>query len=228
MSSIEEAFSQDRFQSLIDGAVDKVCFLQAADGLLIETEPPQDIVLFPGSFNPLHIGHQQMAGIAATRLQRQTWFEISLSNVDKASLSYDDVLRRLQQFEHERYFATTKDSGLTLEPTRPGVVLTSAPTFEEKLRLFPDCVFVVGADTITRINDLRFYQDVAHRADVLRDFGEGLERRREQKRFLVFGRWRKDDFELDQVELASELRVQCDFVSQREFAQRVSSTELRG
>ena len=161
-------------------------------------------------------------------MQRQTWFEISLSNVDKASLSYDDVLRRLQQFEHERYFATTKDSGLTLEPTRPGVVLTSAPTFEEKLRLFPDCVFVVGADTITRINDLRFYQDVAHRADVLRDFGEGLARRREQKRFLVFGRWRKDDFELDQVELASELRVQCDFVSQREFAQRVSSTELRG
>ena len=94
--------------------------------------------------------------------------------------------------------------------------------------MFPDCVFVVGADTITRINDLRFYQDVAHRADVLRDFGEGLARRREQKRFLVFGRWRKDDFELDQVELASELRVQCDFVSQREFAQRVSSTELRG
>ena len=228
MSSIEELFSPERFQSLNDGSIDKVCFLQADDGSLIETQPTQDIALLPGSFNPLHIGHQQMVNIAATRLQRKIWFEISIANVDKASLSYEEVFQRLKQFEHENYLTTAQKSGLAVEPICSGIVLTCAPTFEKKLRLFPDCVFVVGADTITRINDLRFYHDQDHRAEVLQGFDEGLARRRDQKRFLVFGRWRADVFELNQVDLAPELRRQCDFVSQQDFEQRISSTEIRG
>lgn len=226
MSSIEKLFTPNRFQSLISGSEERISFLQATEGTLIEKQPPHEIALFPGSFNPLHIGHQEMAHVAAKRLECPVWFEMSISNVDKATLNYGDVVQRLKQFEKERYLATAQGLGHATTPLCPGVVLTSAPTFEEKSKLFPDCVFIVGADTITRINDLRFYRDANHRADVIQSFAEGFATR-QPKRFLVFGRWREDVFELDQVELAPELRAQCDFVSRQEFEQRISSTELR-
>ena len=227
MSLIEELFTPERFESLVAGSVESVPFLRATDGSLVQKQPTQEIALFPGSFNPLHIGHQQMASVAAKRLKRPIWFEISVSNVDKASLNYGDVIERLKQFENDRYRTVAQEPETDFEPFCLGVVLTGAATFEEKLQLFPDCVFVVGADTITRINDLRFYDDEKHRTDVLLSFAESLAKRRQQQRFLVFGRWRENVFELDQVELAPELRDQCDFVSQLEFEQRISSTELR-
>ena len=67
-------------------------------------------------------------------------------NADKPPLADEEVRRRLTQFVW-----------------RAPVWLTRAPTYTEKAELFPDCVFVIGADTATRIVQPRFYGDSEER-----------------------------------------------------------------
>eukprot|EP00752_Nemacystus_decipiens_P018478 g16568.t1 len=73
-------------------------------------------------------------------------FEVSVANADKGGLAAEEVRRRAAQFS---------------EPGGVGwphpVVVTRAPLFSQKARLFPGCSFVVGADTAKRIIDPRYY-----------------------------------------------------------------------
>src|SRR5207244_2940342 len=94
----------------------------------------------PGSFNPLHEAHVELAQTAAALEGTEAAFEVSLVNVEKPALCDEEVRRRLQQFAW-----------------RAPVWLTRAPTFVEKGRLFPGAALVVGADTAARIVDRRFY-----------------------------------------------------------------------
>ena len=71
-------------------------------------------------------------------------FEISASNVDKPSLSKGQI--------HDRVSSQFVSSG------RP-VVITAAPRFIEKARLFPNCTFIVGADTVKRMLNKKYYSD---------------------------------------------------------------------
>ena len=63
-----------------------------------------------------------------------------MTNVDKPALSYWHLERRIQGL---------KAAG--------SYVITSAPTFREKATLFPSACFIVGADTILRIDNDRYY-----------------------------------------------------------------------
>jgi len=220
---IENLLTQEAFQSLVDGEVDRLSFFRSVDGSIAERRPPSKIALFPGSFNPLHAGHREMARLAAKQTGREIWFEISIGNVEKPSLDYREAVSRLKQFEGQN-FRQRESSASELHL---GVVLTSSPSFAEKLKLFPDSIFIVGADTIARINELRFYQSLEHRTEVFRSFENGKEKLEGGCRFLVFGRWRGEVFELDQEALDPTLRAQCDFVAQNKFEAKVSSTEIR-
>ena len=96
--------------------------------------------VLPGAFNPLHEGHRQLADVASTILGAEVVLELSITNVDKPPLEEGETRRRLAQLAGYRT-----------------VVLTRAPVFYEKARLFPGCPFVVGWDTAVRLVDPKYY-----------------------------------------------------------------------
>lgn len=162
-------------------------------------------LVFPGSFDPLHEGHRLMARIAEEIAERPLDWELSIRNVDKPFLDYLELRERTAQFAAERLW------------------LTQAPTFLEKLDVFPESTFVVGADTYVRLGDPRYYggSSVAAAAAVatIAARARGL---------IVFGRVRDGVFtDASQLEVPAPLREIAYFVSPREFRLDISSTDLR-
>ena len=162
-------------------------------------------VLFPGAFNPIHSAHRQMAKLASKRLGQPVTYELSITNVDKPPLDFIEIADRLAQFDGEL------------------VLLTRASRFGDKARLAPGCTFVVGIDTIVRINDPKYYPGVAAERDaaIAAIAQAGC-------RFLVFGRRVGSGFcSLANVSVAAALRQLCEEVPETEFREDISSTELR-
>ena len=164
-----------------------------------------DAVL-PGAFNPLHDGHRAMRAHAAARLGRPVGYELSVANVDKPPLDYLDINPRLAQFQPDE------------------VVVSNAPAFVEKARALGGAVtFVVGADTITRIAEPRYYGDRGRRDAALAELKDvGCT-------FLVYGRVDDDGaFEtLADLSLPPALAALCEGVGAAEFRNDLSSTALR-
>lgn len=170
------------------------------------TISPAGRAIFPGAFNPLHIGHQRMAEVATQLLQLPVEYEISIVNVDKPPLDYTEMAARSKQFSSEQWLCFTR-----------------AATFIEKSRLFAGATFIVGADTIVRLAAPRYYggNEAACRA-ALEEIAS------HRCRFLVFGRQTAAGFQtLADVELPSVLAAICRGVSAEEFREDISSTALR-
>jgi len=162
--------------------------------------------IFPGEFNPLHVGHRRMAAIAAEVLGVPVEFEISIINVDKPPSDYWEIERRLGQF----------DPGYT-------VLLTRAARFFEKSRLFPGATFIVGIDTLRRIGDPRYYGNdaAACRSAIELIASRGC-------RFLVFGRNLGTGFiSLGDLDLPAALLALCREIPVDRFREDISSTALR-
>jgi hypothetical protein len=146
-----------------------------------------------------------MAEYAQRRYGKPVTFELSVINVDKPSLDFIEIADRL-----------------SLLANRP-VLLTRAPTFVEKSRLAPGCVFIVGVDTIVRIADPIYYAGEITRRDAAIAEMKAL-----GCRFLVFGRAINGEFTLlSAVDVPSMLRELCDEVPKAEFSADVSSTTVR-
>jgi Cytidylyltransferase-like len=129
----------DAIDQLLAGEIDRVTV--RPDGQMV-LSAPGPLVLFPGSFNPLHAGHVLLARIAEELRQEPLAFEISVTNVDKPPLTGETVRHRVAQFAW-----------------KSAIELTRAPTFVEKSRLFPGATFVIGADTAERLVAPRYYGD---------------------------------------------------------------------
>jgi hypothetical protein len=131
--------AMDTIDQLLAGELDRVT--AQPDGQMM-LSAPQPVVLFPGSFNPVHEGHLLLARVAEELRQQPLAFEISVTNVDKPPLAGATVRHRVSQFAW-----------------RSPVELTRAPTFLEKSRLFPSTTFVIGADTAERLVAPKYYAD---------------------------------------------------------------------
>jgi len=176
----------------------------SANGLAAEM-PAAGMLVFPGSFDPLHEGHLRMAIVAQEIAERPLDFELSVTNVDKPSLDYLEMQLRASQF-----------AGRSL-------LLTRAATFVEKVDVFPASTFVLGADTYSRLADPKYYGGSAEAAD------RAVERIAGQARgLIVFGRERDGVFEDPaRLDVPRSLRELTYFVSQQEFRMDISSTQLR-
>src|SRR5690606_3106112 len=139
------------------------------------------------------------------RLGCQVVWELSVANVDKPPLDYLAIADRTSQFGSDAY------------------LLTQAPTFVEKGRLLPGVTFVVGADTIERVGQTRYYNDEPAVRDTAIDELTEL-----GCRFLVFGRQVGDQFQtLDELDLPPRLRSLCEGVAEEEFRHDISSSAIR-
>lgn len=161
--------------------------------------------IYPGAFNPPHEAHFSIRDIAEKYLGTPVAFEISAFNVDKPPLDYIDLYERQQNLRGEP------------------LIFTRAAKFSEKSALFPGATFVVGIDTLIRIDDAKYYGDSEDaKATAIEAFALA------QHRFLVFGRHFDGRFQhLDQVELSPRLRALCTEVPENEFRHDISSSEIR-
>jgi Cytidylyltransferase-like len=180
-------------------------FLLASDGRLEQWT--NGAAILSGSFNPLHHGHTALAKAAAAVLGTEVIFELTAFNADKPPLAEEEVLRRLLQFAG-----------------RYPVLVSAAPTFQAKARLFPGTTFVVGYDTAARILLPRFYgseeaQMVAALAEI-RELGCS---------FLVAGRRDKKGKFHEANELVIPKALQDLFrpLPGSHFRRDISSSEIR-
>lgn len=136
----------------------------------IEDLKNQDtIVIYPGSYNPLHDAHKEIYHLAHKITALPVFYEMSISNSYKPSMDYVDLENRYKQFDNNGW--------------RNAVILTKAPRFVDKVNLLKkyftpkQIIIVVGADTWERV-----YDDAAHKNGDIKFFEDN------NVKFLVFGR----------------------------------------
>lgn len=160
-------------------------------------------VLLPGSFNPLHAGHTQLAEAACLHLGKPLAFELSIANIEKPSLDAEQIVERLAQFAG-----------------RWPIYLTNAPTFDRKIDFFGPTTYVIGYDTAERLLQPAHYGDQAAMYNTLdRWLTIGV-------RFLVAGRVHRGQFR-DIDHLSIPIGYHGLFQPLLDFRHDLSSTFLR-
>lgn len=193
----------DPIDSLLRGSINSVVIKPDGTTSIDEKLP---LCLYPGSFRPLHVGHENLAKVASEVLNSDVLFEISIQNVDKPPLTKEEIISRVEQFNGKHT-----------------VVLTMAETFYKKSQLFPSSTFVVGWDTAIRLFDPKYYSDDP---DLM--FEILCKMSASGTKFLVAGREKEGVFmTLEDVQIPEGFRRLFTGLSEDEFRADISSTELR-
>lgn len=162
------------------------------------------IALYPGSFNPYHDGHYQMASIAENQLKINVIHEITTRNADKGFINYIDLKNRV-------------DSIHKINPNA-SVVISDESTFVGKINIVKQLdrsiVVVLGSDTWNRISNPKYGYDTT---ELLHWF------KTNNATFMVFNRTTNPQSTDDNP--LQELLLHCDEASQ--FDNPISSTNIR-
>ncbi len=108
-----------------------------SDGTRLEKVSGKAYAVFPGSFNPPHQTHDEIA--AEVRRKQgidKVWYTINQDHPYKGHLSLQDLLKRAK-----------------LMKGRPVVFTRGAPLYEDKLKAFPEKPIVIGGDALLAMLD---------------------------------------------------------------------------
>jgi len=162
--------------------------------------------ILSGSFNPVHIGHIELANKASQILDREIAFEISAANVDKPPLESAEIEQRILQFKE-----------------KANVLVSLAPLFSQKSALYPNSTFVIGYDTACRLVDPKYYGN-----DQKAMFTSLKEIESNNCGFLVAGRVDNGSFKgLDEVEVPPRFKGMLVGIPETTFRVDQSSSEIR-
>ena len=202
-----------------------------------ETDFSKKYTLFPGSFNPLHFGHRQLMNSAARYMgeNRSMFFEIAALHPDKGYLDEQEIVRRVHQFYNSERDGD-RDVGAE---SSCSVIVSRASLYLDKAKTFPNCTILIGADTMARILNPKYYEgqsidSVVDMLQKIRSFGVA---------FLVAGRVSQEKGKGDTFLTGNDILEACvehtDYrkqigdlqvfksMSEEDFRADISSTELR-
>lgn len=107
------------------------------------TAPPKKIVLMPGSYNPPHQGHYNVAQEVAKMSGLPVIYSVTADSVHKPKLTVQGLLKRARGLRgHNRLF--TQGDAL----------------FIDKARMFPETPIAMGADALQQMLDPKWGTDV--------------------------------------------------------------------
>ncbi len=98
--------------------------------------------LFPGAFNPVHKGHEEMADLIVQSGHGEPVFTVCASAPNKPPVSVQDMLERANGLRHRSVLFTDGD-----------------PMYIDKARRFPGRGLVIGADAFARLFEAKWGLD---------------------------------------------------------------------
>ena len=180
----------------------RIKFYSYNDDIKNENYNLNNSIILSGSFNPLHEGHIELLKASSKEFKKNPLYEISIKNVDKSKINFNDLINRINQF---------KSLGK--------LVVTNSAKFEEKSNIFKKSIFVIGYDTALRLVDDKYYND---------DFRKSLKIiEKNNCSFLVSGRFINKKYKKPNNINFEEYDYLFNILSEEKFRIDISSTELR-